>query len=118
MTYPIHQLSNHPVPHFCIRVSGSVLAIWYEFQLVRVAHMLGDLGGQLHAVSLILIVPYQLLVIFLQHHVRRFLRMKDAVNIDFSNTYQSGYMSSDKAASLTRDEPALRRNRFVKMLTV
>lgn len=65
LTYPIHQLSNHPVPHFGVRVSGSVLAVRYEFQLVGVTHVLGDFCGQLHAVSLVPIVPRQLLVIFL-----------------------------------------------------
>lgn len=118
LTYPIHQLSNHPVPHFGIRVSGSVLAVWHEFQLVGVAHMFGDLGSQFHAVSLVPIVPWQLLVIFLQHHVRRFLRVEDAVNIDVHDPCQFDYMLSNTAAPLTCDEPTLRRNRFVKMLTV
>lgn len=98
-TYPVHQFSDHPVPHFCIGVSGSVLAVRHEFQLVGVTHVLGDLGGQLHAVSLVLIVPDELLVVFLQHHVRRFLRAEDAVNTDVRDPQRFNDMASNKAAS-------------------
>lgn len=73
LTYPINQLSHHAVPHLSFRVSGSIFAIGNKLQLVLVAHVLGDLCGQLHDVAFVLVIPHQLLVVFLQHHVWRLL---------------------------------------------
>lgn len=82
LTYPINQLSHHAVPHLSFRVSGSIFAIRNKLQLVLVAHMLGDLCGQLHNVAFILVIPHQLLVVFLQHHVWRLLRTDDRLWIE------------------------------------
>lgn len=73
LTYPINQLSHHAVPHLDFGVFGAIFAIRHKLQLVLVAHVLGDLCGQLHDVAFVLVIPHQLLVVFLQHHVWRLL---------------------------------------------
>lgn len=72
-TYPINQLSHHAIPHLTVRVFGAIFTIRDKLQLVLVAHVLGDLCRQLNDVAFILVIPLELAVALLQHHVRRLL---------------------------------------------
>lgn len=72
-TYSIDQLSHHAVPGLCVRVPGSVFAITDNLESIGVAHMLGDLRSQLHAVALVAVVALKLVGILFKHHIRIFL---------------------------------------------
>lgn len=73
-THPVHQLAHHAIPHLGVSVSGSVLSVLHQLQLVGEAHMFGDFRGQLGAVTFVPVVSFKLLVVLLQHHVGSFLQ--------------------------------------------
>lgn len=72
-TYSIDQLSHHAVPGLCVGVPGSVFAITDDLESVGVAHVLGDLRSQLHAVALVAVVALKLVGVLFEHHIRIFL---------------------------------------------
>lgn len=77
ITYPIHQLSNHPIPNFGLCISGSIFSIPHYFQLVFEAAVLRYLRSQIYTVTFIAFIVYKKVGILFQHYVWRFLKDTD-----------------------------------------
>lgn len=73
-THPVHQLPHHAVPDLRLWISGSVFSVRHDGDLVLDPNVLGDLGGQVHAVALVLVVALVQLPVLLQHHVGALLQ--------------------------------------------
>lgn len=74
VSYPVHQLPDHAVPDLRLRVPGAVLPVGHDGDFVLDADVFGDLGGQVHAVALILVVALVHLPVLLKHHVGALLQ--------------------------------------------
>lgn len=64
-SHPVHQFANHAIPDLRICVSGAVLPVSHNLQLILKPAMLCDLSRQVHAVSLVAFVIREQLCVLL-----------------------------------------------------